>query len=75
MKIQHLGLDAARDAAKKKVKDIKFEPKGNTDLSGPKFGKVDPKNEEHSGGNTWAGGVSKAIMRRYPAKIVYDCVL
>jgi hypothetical protein len=26
------------------------------DVSGPKHGKVDPKNEPHVGGNTWAGG-------------------
>ncbi|XP_076294765.1 von Willebrand factor A domain-containing protein c12.2 isoform X2 [Lasioglossum baleicum] len=26
------------------------------DVSGPKFGKVDEKNEPHVGGNTWAGG-------------------
>ncbi|XP_060665010.1 von Willebrand factor A domain-containing protein 8 [Drosophila nasuta] len=25
-------------------------------VSGPKFGKEDPKNEPHVGGNTWAGG-------------------
>ncbi|XP_068159002.1 von Willebrand factor A domain-containing protein 8 isoform X1 [Drosophila tropicalis] len=25
-------------------------------VSGPKFGKIDPKNEPHVGGNTWAGG-------------------
>ncbi|ALC48679.1 c12.2 [Drosophila busckii] len=25
-------------------------------VSGPKFGKLDPKNEPHVGGNTWAGG-------------------
>lgn len=26
------------------------------DVSGPKHGKVDEKNEPHVGGNTWAGG-------------------
>lgn len=25
-------------------------------MTGPKFGKVDPKNDPHVGGNTWAGG-------------------
>lgn len=58
LKVKHLGIEAAREAAKRRVSDIKFEPKGKTDLSEPKFGKEDPKNEEHSGGNTWAGGVS-----------------
>ena len=26
------------------------------DVSGPKVGKIDPKNVPHVGGNTWAGG-------------------
>ncbi|KAK0223975.1 AAA domain-containing protein [Armillaria fumosa] len=50
--VPHLGLDAARESAKK-IQDIQFEPK-ETNLSGPKEGKHD--NEEHSGGNTYAGG-------------------
>lgn len=25
-------------------------------MSGPKVGKIDPKNTPHVGGNTWAGG-------------------
>lgn len=66
MKVRHLGIEAAREAAKKKVNDIKFEPKGSTDLSEPKFGKEDPKNEEHSGGNTWAGGVSNIFLQCDP---------
>lgn len=37
---------------------MKFEPTGDTKLDKPKFGKQDPDNEPHSGGNTWAGGVS-----------------
>ncbi|TFK52963.1 hypothetical protein OE88DRAFT_1733940 [Heliocybe sulcata] len=53
--VKHLGLEAAREATKK-VMEIKFEPKGSTDLSSPKFGKEDEKNEPHTGGNTWAGG-------------------
>ncbi|EPQ51988.1 hypothetical protein GLOTRDRAFT_132574 [Gloeophyllum trabeum ATCC 11539] len=54
--VKQLGLEAAREAAKKKVLDLRFEPKGSTDLSAPKYGKEDPKNEPHTGGNTWAGG-------------------
>lgn len=50
----HLGLAAAREAAKKKIQDAKFEPK-NTELGEPKEGDHDDK--EHSGGNKWAGGV------------------
>lgn len=55
--MQNLGLEATR-AARKRVLDIKFEPKGDTSLTEPKFGKVDPQNAPHSGGNTWSGGVS-----------------
>ncbi|UJR36210.1 hypothetical protein I4U23_028942 [Adineta vaga] len=36
--------------------DIEYLKNGKTDLSGPKHGKVDPKNEPHVGGNQWAGG-------------------
>ncbi|KAI5120535.1 hypothetical protein M0805_004543 [Coniferiporia weirii] len=56
LKVKHLGIDAAREATKKQIKDVKFEPSGSTELKEPKFGKEDEKNEEHSGGNTWAGG-------------------
>ena len=56
--VKNLGIDAAREAAKKQVLDLKFEPEGDTSLSEPKFGKEDPNNEAHTGGNTWAGGVS-----------------
>ncbi|KAF7762262.1 hypothetical protein Agabi119p4_8855 [Agaricus bisporus var. burnettii] len=52
LEVPHLGLDAAREAAKK-VKDIDFEPKNKT-LDEPKEGKHDDK--EHSGGDTYAGG-------------------
>ncbi|KAG6840024.1 hypothetical protein C0991_009490 [Blastosporella zonata] len=52
LQVPHLGLDAAREAAKK-VQDMEFEP-SKTDLSEPKEGKHDDK--EHSGGNTYAGG-------------------
>lgn len=55
--VKSLGITAAREAAKKQVLDLKFEPKGDT-ISEPKFGKEDPNNEAHTGGNTWAGGVS-----------------
>ena len=61
--VKNLGLDAAREATKKKVLDIQFEPKGDTTLDNPKFGKEDPNNEPHSGGNTWAGGVSNTQFR------------
>ena len=55
--VKRLGLDAAREGSGKRVQDIKFEPKGDTKLSEPKYGKDDPKNAPHTGGNTWAGGV------------------
>ncbi|TCD60876.1 hypothetical protein EIP91_009382 [Steccherinum ochraceum] len=54
--VKKLGLDAARESSQKKVLDVKFEPKGDTSLNKPKFGKVDEKNAPHTGGNTWAGG-------------------
>ena len=54
LQVAHLGLDAARGAAKKKVHDIEFTPK-ETSLDEPKEGIHDDK--EHSGGNTYAGGV------------------
>lgn len=56
--VKKLGIDAAREATKKQILDLKFEPKGDTSLDSPKLGKEDPKNEAHTGGNTWAGGVS-----------------
>ncbi|CDO72121.1 hypothetical protein BN946_scf184962.g64 [Trametes cinnabarina] len=55
LSVKHLGIGAARETAKR-VLDIQFEPKGDTSLSEPKFGKEDPNNESHTGGNTWAGG-------------------
>ena len=55
--MQRVGLDAVREDTEK-IKDIAFKPSGSTDVSEPKYGKEDPKDEEHSGGNTWAGGVS-----------------
>ncbi len=55
--VKHLGIDAAREATRKRVLDVKFEPK-NTELSEPKHGKEEHKNKPHEGGNTWAGGVS-----------------
>ena len=67
--VKNVGINAAREAAKKQVLDLKFDPKGDTSLSQPKFGKEDPNNEAHTGGNTWAGGVSLRIrisFREYP---------
>ena len=52
-----LGIEASRDASHKKVIDVEFEPTGNTNLDKPKYGKEDPDNQPHEGGNTWAGGV------------------
>ena len=36
------------------VEDGQSKPKFETDM--PKHGKVDPENQPHVGGNTWAGG-------------------
>ncbi|KAI0786986.1 AAA domain-containing protein [Abortiporus biennis] len=67
--VKNLGLEAAREAAKKKVFDIKYEPKGDTKLDKPKFGKVDEENKPHSGGNTWAGGIPDALKNDVPDHI------
>ncbi|EFA13666.1 von Willebrand factor A domain-containing protein 8-like Protein [Tribolium castaneum] len=43
----------------KKVKEriqVTVNRKSGLDVSAPKHGKEDPKNEPHVGGNTWAGG-------------------
>lgn len=34
------------------------------DVSEPKHGKVDPKNEPHVGGNTWAGGTGGRVQTK-----------
>ncbi|EIN14530.1 hypothetical protein PUNSTDRAFT_118001 [Punctularia strigosozonata HHB-11173 SS5] len=57
LSVNHIGLHAARDQARKKVLDLRFDPKGSADLDKPNHGKDDPNNEPHIGGNTWAGGV------------------
>jgi len=40
----------------KKNLQITVEKESGLDVSSPKHGKVDEKNEPHVGGNTWAGG-------------------
>jgi hypothetical protein len=40
----------------KSMRDVDQQGKPRTGLNAPKHGKVDPKNEPHVGGNTWAGG-------------------
>ncbi|KAA1472001.1 hypothetical protein DENSPDRAFT_859246 [Dentipellis sp. KUC8613] len=60
LEVKHVGIDAARENAKKKILDMKFEPK-NTNLDKPKKGKEDPHNQPHEGGNTFAGGVSDKL--------------
>src|ERR1700730_6914240 len=54
--VKNLRLDAAREAARNKILDIKFEP-SSTKLDQAKEGQHDPDNHPHGGGNTWAGGV------------------
>lgn len=55
--VKNLGLDAARQVVQNKVMEIEFKPTGSTELDKPKFGKEDPNNEPHTGGNQWSGGV------------------
>lgn len=40
----------------KKNLQITVEKESGLNVSSPKHGKVDEKNEPHVGGNTWAGG-------------------
>jgi MoxR-like ATPase len=61
--VEGLSLAAIRERAEETKKNgpgkIEWDPKKlgkDTSLSGPKEGKTDPKNEEHSGGNKWRGG-------------------
>ncbi|GAA5999420.1 hypothetical protein JCM5350_001970, partial [Sporobolomyces pararoseus] len=67
LNVERVGIDAVRGSGGGKIagKDlaaeedskaefVEFEPTGDTSLTEPKYGKVD--DEEHSGGNTWAGG-------------------
>ncbi|KAI9590474.1 von Willebrand factor A domain-containing protein 8 isoform X1 [Glossina fuscipes] len=41
---------------KKREMKLTVQRTSGLGVSGPKYGKVDPKNEPHVGGNTWAGG-------------------
>ena len=57
LQVSHLGLDAAREATKNQNNEITFEA-ANAEPDGPKEGAHDDK--QHSGGNSFAGGVSAA---------------
>lgn len=58
LRVQHLGIDAAREASGKTIKDIQFTPKSLSDpLGDPKEGEHDDK--VHVGGSKYAGGVSR----------------
>jgi von Willebrand factor A domain-containing protein 8 len=56
--VNKLGLDAAREAATKKIHEIRFD---STDLDEPKEGEHDANNQPHQGGNRWAGGVRSSL--------------
>lgn len=58
----HLGLEAVREA-KKTVQEIQFAPKEDK-LDAPKEGVHDEK--QHSGGNRFAGGVSRNLSEARP---------
>ncbi|KAE8186016.1 hypothetical protein CF336_g7160, partial [Tilletia laevis] len=55
--IQEKMDDARRQAGaqKKQVRQVEFEPKGSTDLNGPKEGQA-TDGKAHVGGNNWRGG-------------------
>ncbi|CAG9103041.1 unnamed protein product [Plutella xylostella] len=48
-------LEGRSEEALKRLQ-LTVESKSGKDVSSPKHGKEDPKNEPHVGGNTWAGG-------------------
>ncbi|KAE8209026.1 hypothetical protein CF327_g6940 [Tilletia walkeri] len=54
-KVDEARRAAAGGAQKKQVRQVEFEPKGATDLNGPKEGKA-TDGKAHVGGNTWRGG-------------------
>lgn len=61
--LQRHGLDVAAYAQnelgalrRQRELQVTVESKSGKDVSAPKHGKEDPKNEPHVGGNTWAGG-------------------
>lgn len=39
------------------------------DVNAPKHGKVDPNNEPHVGGNTWAGGTGGKMLNMFPCSM------
>lgn len=60
---QMFGVDDLAQDRKKKLLQLKLDGEAiqnestpKTGLDKPKYGKEDPKNEPHIGGNTWAGG-------------------
>ncbi|KAF9078337.1 AAA domain-containing protein [Rhodocollybia butyracea] len=57
LRVQHLGIDAAREAASAKgIKDVQYTPTSkDAKLGDPKEGEVDDK--EHVGGNRYSGGM------------------
>jgi len=64
LEVSNLGLDAAREVVKK-VNDVEFEST-NKILDEPKEGKHD--DEEHSGGDTYAGGVGLHFIEVYSTR-------
>ncbi|XP_034940681.1 von Willebrand factor A domain-containing protein 8 [Chelonus insularis] len=51
-----IGTVAVNKNGNREYLQVTKERYSGLDVSGPKHGKVDPKNEPHVGGNTWAGG-------------------
>ncbi|XP_022208693.1 von Willebrand factor A domain-containing protein 8 [Drosophila obscura] len=54
--IEAYALDEVQMLRQRKTLQASVERHSGLGVSGPKFGKIDPKNEPHVGGNTWAGG-------------------
>lgn len=56
LEVSDYAEDQLTEIRKQKQLQMSVEHFSGKDVSGPKHGKVDPKNEPHVGGNTWAGG-------------------
>ncbi|KAH8982346.1 AAA domain-containing protein [Lactarius hatsudake] len=61
------GTDPTTRKAKKPL-DMQFDPQ-KTDLDKPKHGQEDPSGGEHTGGNTFAGGISDTLKEDVPESV------
>ncbi|KFB42502.1 AGAP000545-PA-like protein [Anopheles sinensis] len=50
------GVEAVANLRRQRELQMTIRSKSGKDVAGPKHGRVDPNNDPHVGGNTWAGG-------------------